>query len=298
MKVLRTRSELRAELEPARRAGRSIGLVPTMGALHEGHLALLGAARERCELVVMSLFVNPAQFRPGEDFDAYPRDETRDAELAEAAGVEIVYAPGVEAVYPSGFSTFVEVTGELTEVLDGDPRHRGSEHFRGVATVVAKLFNAVQPDLAFFGAKDAQQALVIRRMARDLEFAVEIVIVTTARAADGLALSSRNAYLTADERRRATALHRALAAAERAVAEGATATAAALTAARDELEAAGIEPEYLEARDAETLAPVSHFNGRPVLVAVAARIGPARLIDNVVIAGPGERPHGPTKEES
>lgn len=298
MRILRTRSELRAALEPARRAGRSIGLVPTMGALHDGHLALLEAARERCELVVMSLFVNPAQFRPGEDFDAYPRDEVRDTELAEAAGVEIVYAPGVEEVYPSGFSTFVEVTGELTEVLDGDPRRRGSEHFRGVATVVAKLFNAVQPDLAFFGAKDAQQALVIRKMARELEFAVEIVIVTTARAADGLALSSRNAYLTDDERRRATALHRALVAAERAITEGATSTADALTAARALLEAAGVEPEYLEARDAESLAPVHSFNGRPVLVAVAARVGPARLIDNLVIEAPGERPLSPTKEES
>lgn len=298
MRVLRTKAELRAELEPARRAGSSIGLVPTMGALHDGHLALLAAARERCPLVVMSLFVNPAQFRPGEDFDAYPRDQARDIELAEAAGVDIVYAPGVEEVYPPGFSTFVEVAGELTEVLDGDPRRRGSEHFRGVTTVVAKLFNAVGPDFAFFGRKDAQQALVIRRMAHDLEFAVEIVVVDTARAADGLALSSRNAYLGDEDRRRATALHRAMAAAERAVAEGATSTADALTAARAELEAAGIEPEYLEARDAESLAPVHSFNGRPVLVAVAAQVGAARLIDNVVIGGPNELSDGRAKEES
>jgi pantoate--beta-alanine ligase len=298
MKVLRERRELRAALEPARRAGHSIGLVPTMGALHDGHLALLAAARERCDVVVMSLFVNPAQFRPGEDFESYPRDEARDLELAEGAGADVVYAPAVGEVYPEGFASFVEVTGELTSVLDGDPARRGSEHFRGVTTVVAKLFNAVGPDLAFFGRKDAQQVVVIRRMVRDLEFGVEIVEVSTARAADGLALSSRNAYLEPEDRRRATALHRALAAAERAAAEGAATTAEALEAARAELAGAAIEPEYLEARDAESLAPVENFNGRPVLIAVAARVGAARLIDNVVIGGQGEHSPAPTKEEA
>jgi pantoate--beta-alanine ligase len=298
MKVLRERSELRAALEPARRAGHSIGLVPTMGALHDGHLALLAAARERCDVVVMSLFVNPAQFRPGEDFESYPRDEARDLELAESSGADFVYAPAVGEVYPEGFGTFVEVTGELTSVLDGDPARRGSEHFRGVTTVVAKLFNAVGPDVAFFGRKDAQQVVVIRRMVRDLEFGVEIVEVGTARAADGLALSSRNAYLEPEDRRRATALHRALVAAERAARDGATSTADALEAAREELARAAIEPEYLEARDAESLAPVHSFNGRPVLIAVAARVGAARLIDNVVIAGQGELSPTPTKEEA
>ncbi len=285
MKLIRTRVELRAELRPVRGAGRTIGLVPTMGALHAGHLALLAAARERCDVVVMSLFVNPAQFRPGEDFDAYPRDEGRDAELAESAGVDIIYAPSADEVYPEGFATSVEVSGELTSVLDGDPDRRGPEHFRGVTTVVAKLFAAVGPDLAFFGQKDAQQAVVIRRMTLDLEFGVEIVVVPTVREPDGLALSSRNAYLGDEDRRRAAALRRALARVERAVAEGTTSAAEALTLARAELEADGIELEYLEARDAESLTPAVSFNGRPVLVAVAARVGPARLIDNVVIGG-------------
>jgi pantoate--beta-alanine ligase len=287
VRLVRTKAELRAALEPARREGRTIGLVPTMGALHDGHLSLLDAARERCEVVVMSLFVNPTQFRPGEDLDAYPRDEARDAELAEAHRVDIVYAPGADDVYPRGFATAVEVSGGLTDVLDGEPGRRGSEHFRGVTTIVAKLLAAVGPDLAFFGQKDAQQAIVIRRMVLDLDFPVEIVVLPTVREPDGLALSSRNAYLGTEDRRRATALRRALAAAERAAAAGTTSVAEALAAARAELEAEGIEPEYLEARGLEDLEPVQSFNGRPVLVAVAARVGPARLIDNVVIGGAG-----------
>ncbi|HEY8000887.1 MAG TPA: pantoate--beta-alanine ligase [Solirubrobacterales bacterium] len=293
MRVVRTKAELREALEPARRAGDTIGLVPTMGALHDGHLALLEAARERCELVVMSLFVNPAQFRPGEDLDAYPRNEQRDLELAEATGVDLVFAPSVEEVYPSGFATSVEVEGGLTAVLDGDPSRRGPAHFRGVTTVVAKLFNAVAPQLAFFGQKDAQQAVVIRRMTRDLDFPVEIVVVPTVREPDGLALSSRNAYLGPAERERAAALSRALKAAQTAVAGGERETEVVLAAAREELAAAGIEPEYLEARDAEDLAPVRSFNGRPVLVALAARVGQARLIDNVVIEGTGDAEPSP-----
>jgi pantoate--beta-alanine ligase len=281
--IVRTKAELRAALEPERRAGRTIGLVPTMGALHEGHLALLRAARDRADIVVMSLFVNPTQFRPGEDLEAYPRDEAADLRRAEAAGVDLVYAPDVAEVYPDGFATAVEVGSELTAVLDGDPSRRGPEHFRGVTTVVAKLFNSIQPDVAFFGQKDAQQAVVLRRMVRDLDFPIEIVVVPTVREPDGLAMSSRNAYLDPDERERAAALHRALAAAERAAAAGARSTEEALAAAREELAAAGIEPEYLEARDAESLEPATSFNGRPVLVAVAARLGSARLIDNVVI---------------
>jgi pantoate--beta-alanine ligase len=280
-RVLRTTAELRAALEADRRAGRTIGLVPTMGALHAGHLALLAEARRRCDLVVMSLFVNPAQFRPGEDLSSYPRDEAGDLAVAEAEGVDIVYAPDEIEVYPEGFATTVEVAG-LTEVLDGARERRGPEHFRGVTTVVAKLLNAVGPDLAFFGQKDAQQAVVIKRMVRDLDFPVQIVVVPTVREPDGLAMSSRNAYLEPDERARAAALHRALAAAASAAGSGAS-PAEALAVAREELAAAGIEPEYLEARDAETLEPVDGFNGRPVLVAVAARLGKARLIDNVVI---------------
>jgi pantoate--beta-alanine ligase len=285
MRTVRSVSDLRAALDPERRAGRTIGLVPTMGALHAGHLSLLAGARERCDVVVMSLFVNPTQFRPGEDLEAYPRDEQRDAQLATDAGVDLVYAPGADEVYPPGFATAVEVGGPLTAVLDGDPERRGSEHFRGVTTVVAKLFNSVGPDLAFFGQKDAQQAVVIRRMAADLDFPVEVVVMPTVREPDGLALSSRNAYLKPDERERAAALNRALRAAEQAVNDGETSADAALAAARAELEAAGIELEYLEARDAETLAETRSFNGRPVLIAVAAHVGTARLIDNLVIGG-------------
>jgi pantoate--beta-alanine ligase len=285
VRILRTKAELREALAPARRELRSVGLVPTMGALHDGHLSLLRAARERCDMVVMSLFVNPAQFRPGEDLASYPRDESRDANLAAAEGVDLIYAPAVDDVYPEGFATSVEVGRGLTDVLEGDPARRGPEHFLGVTTVVAKLFNTVQPDVAFFGQKDGQQAVVIKRMVRDLDLPVEIVVLATVREPDGLALSSRNAYLEPAERERAAALSRALQAAARVAASGERSVSVALEAARAELEAAGIEPEYLEARDAEGLAPVESFNGRPVMVAVAARVGKARLIDNVLIAG-------------
>jgi pantoate--beta-alanine ligase len=281
VKLLRARDELRAALASARRAGDTIGLVPTMGFLHEGHLSLLRAARAECDLVVMSLFVNPAQFGPGEDLDRYPRDEERDLRLAAEAGVDVVYAPPAEAVYPEGFATQVEVGGGLTDVLDGDPARRGPGHFHGVTTVVAKLLNTVGPDVAYFGQKDAQQVAVIRRMVRDLDIPVRIEVLPIVREADGLAMSSRNAYLDPRERERAAALSRALGAAEAtARREG---LAAALEAAGAELRAAGVEPEYLEARDAESLNPVAESNGRPVLIAVAANVGGARLIDNVLI---------------
>ena len=283
MNVVRTKVELRGALAPARREGRTIGLVPTMGYLHEGHLSLLRAASERCDVVVMSLFVNPAQFGPDEDLDTYPRDQERDVALASDVGVDVLFAPAAEELYPKGFATSVEIEGRLTEVLEGAPESRGPSHFRGVTTVVAKLLNLVGPDVAFFGQKDAQQAIVIRRMVRDLDFDVEIAVLPTVREPDGLALSSRNAYLSDAERRRARALSRALRAAEEVAASGETGVDAALAAARSELERAGIDPEYLEARDAESLAPAQALNGRPVLVAVAARVGRARLIDNVVI---------------
>jgi pantoate--beta-alanine ligase len=281
VRLVRAKDELRVALAEARRAGGSIGLVPTMGFLHDGHLSLLRAARAECDVVVMTLFVNPAQFGPGEDLDRYPRDEERDLRLAGGAGVDLVFAPSVEEVYPEGFSAQVEVGGSLTAVLDGDPDRRGPEHFRGVTTVVAKLFNVVQPDVAWFGQKDAQQATVIRHMVRDLDFPVRIEVLPTVREPDGLAMSSRNAYLDPEDRRRAVALSRALATAEeRARSES---LGAGLEAARRELDAAGIEPEYLEARDADELNPVAELNGRPVLIAVAARVGRARLIDNVLI---------------
>lgn len=278
--LVRATGELRAELAARRRPGSPIGLVPTMGALHEGHLSLLRAARAECDTVVMSLFVNPAQFAPGEDLERYPRDEERDLELAAEAGADLVWAPDVGEVYPEGFSTEVRVHG-LSEVLCGDPEQRGPEHFHGVATVVAKLFNIAQPDVAYFGQKDAQQLAVIRRMVRDLGFPVRVEALPTAREPGGLALSSRNAYLDEADRERAAALSRALRAAERGARLGSL--SAGVEAARRELEAAGIEPEYLEARDAEDLTPVAELGERPVLVAVAARIGGARLIDNVTV---------------
>jgi pantoate--beta-alanine ligase len=282
--ALRKKADLRAVLADARREGRTIGLVPTMGYLHEGHLSLIRAARAECDLVVMSLFVNPAQFGAGEDLDRYPRDEERDLRLAAEAGADLVFAPAVEEVYPDGpegIATYVEVTGPLTSVLEGDPERRGPQHFRGVTTVVAKLFNVVGPDVAYFGQKDAQQAVAIRRMVRDLDFPVRIEVLPTVREGDGLAMSSRNAYLAPADRERANALHRALEAAERGARAGSLGMG--LEAARRELAAAAIEPEYLEARDAETLERVHALADRTVLVAVAARVGSARLIDNVLI---------------
>jgi pantoate--beta-alanine ligase len=231
----------------------------------------------------MSLFVNPAQFRAGEDLETYPRDERRDAALAEAEGVDVLFAPPADEVYPPGFDSWVEV-GSLTEVLCGDPARRGREHFRGVTTVVTKLFNVLGPDAAYFGQKDAQQALVIRKLVHDLAIPVEIVVSPTVRAADGLALSSRNAYLEPAERRRALALSRALAAAEAAVERGEVEGDAVLRAARAELEAADVEPEYLELRSAHNLAPVARVNGS-TLLAVAARFRGARLIDNTILGG-------------
>ena len=282
VRVFRARSALREALAPARREGRTIGLVPTMGYLHEGHLSLLRAARAECDLVVMSLFVNPTQFGPGEDLERYPRDEERDLRLAAEAGVDFVFAPPVAEMYPEGFASRIEVGGTLTEVLDGDPARRGPAHFRGVATVVAKLFNVVGPDVAYFGQKDAQQATVLRRMVRALDFPLRIEVLPTVREGDGLAMSSRNAYLSPADRGRAVAISRALAAVERGARAGSLPSG--LEAGRRELGAAGIEPEYLEARDAESLEPVAELNGRPVLVAVAAQVGAARLIDNVLIS--------------
>jgi len=281
VRVYRAKAPLRDALAPVRRAGGTIGLVPTMGYLHEGHLSLLRAARAECDVVVMSLFVNPTQFGPGEDLERYPRDEERDLRLAAEAGTDLVFAPSVAEMYPEGFASRVEVGGNLTAVLDGDSARRGPEHFRGVTTVVAKLFNVVGPDIAYFGQKDAQQAAVLIRMVRDLDFPLRIEVLPTVREPDGLAMSSRNAYLEPGDRERAVAISRALAAVEREARAGSL--RAGIEAGRRELSAAGIEPEYLEARDAASLEPAAELNGSPVLVAVAARVGGARLIDNVLI---------------
>jgi pantoate--beta-alanine ligase len=283
MRIVRTVAELREALAPERWAGRRIGLVPTMGYYHDGHLSLMRRAREENDVLVVSLFVNPAQFAPGEDFEAYPRDEERDLRLAEAQGVDVLFAPPVEEVYPGGFATIVSV-GHLTETLEGDAAQRGSEHFEGVTTVVTKLFNMVGPDVAYFGQKDAQQALVIRKLVRDLDIPVRIEVCPTVRDPDGLALSSRNAYLGPEDRERALALNRALRAAEAAVASGIRDAADVVRAAREELDRAGVEPDYLALRSATDLSPVERVNGS-TLLAVAARVGRARLIDNAILGG-------------
>lgn len=279
MRTIRTVAELRAALTEPRRAGRSIGLVPTMGALHEGHVALLRRARADTDVVVMSLFVNPTQFNEAADLAAYPRDEARDAAAAAAAGVDVLFAPPVEEIYPAGFATTVSISG-VTEALEG--QQRGRSHFDGVATVVAKLFNIVDPAVAYFGQKDAQQVAVIRRLVADLDFPVTIEVVPTVRAADGLALSSRNVLLSATDRERATALPRALGAIWQVVADGETDPAAAVAAGRAELAEAGIEPEYLEVVSPETMQTVEVIAG-PALAVVAARVGGVRLIDNAPI---------------
>ena len=280
MRTVRTVRELRAAVAARRELG-PVGLVPTMGAFHEGHLSLMRHAREDCATVVVSLFVNPAQFGPSEDLGAYPHDEERDAALAAELGMDILFAPSLDEVYPPGFDTSVAVLG-ATEVLCGDPQRRGPAHFTGVTTVVTKLFNMVGPDVAYFGQKDAQQAIVIRKLVRDLDLPVRIAVLPTVRERDGLAMSSRNAYLNGEERKRALALSRALSAADAAVAAGRRDASDVLEAARRELESRGVVPEYLELRSADDLSAAERVNGR-TLLAVAARVGRARLIDNAVL---------------
>jgi pantoate--beta-alanine ligase len=284
MRTLRTVPGLRTALKPARRADRTIALVPTMGALHEGHLSLIRAARAQADEVVVSLFVNPAQFNDPEDLAKYPRDEERDAQLAEQAGADILFAPPPEIVYPPGFGTEVRVGGPLTETLEGE--HRGPEHFHGVTTVVTKLLNMVQPHTAFFGQKDAQQALVIRKLVRDLDMDVQIEIAPTVREPDGLALSSRNVRLHGDDRRRALALSRALQAAPSAAAAGERDATVIAQLARASMQELHVEPDYLALVNPDDLVPVHTVRG-DTLVAVAARIGEVRLIDNTLINGSG-----------
>jgi pantoate--beta-alanine ligase len=277
--------ELRAALEPSRREDLAIGLVPTMGALHAGHLSLIERAHEACDVVVVSLFVNPSQFDERADLERYPRDEGRDHELAEAAGADLLFAPGTEDVYPAGFATAVEVHG-LTDRLEGEVR--GAAHFRGVTTVVTKLLNMVAPDVAYFGQKDAQQAVVIRRLVRDLNLPVAIETCPTVREHDGLAMSSRNARLSPDERERAVALFEALEAARVAAAAGEHSGAALRELARaamDKLDVEGGRVEYVELVDPLTLEPVAQLT-EPALLALAARIGKTRLIDNAILYPP------------
>ncbi|MDF2385559.1 pantoate--beta-alanine ligase [Nostoc ellipsosporum NOK] len=279
MQTVRQLEALREAIAAWRQAGERIALVPTMGALHDGHMALVDAARRAANRVVVSIFVNPKQFGPGEDLAKYPRKEAADSRMLSGAGVDLLWMPPVELVYPEGFATNVSVSG-VSEVLEG--AHRPG-HFDGVATVVAKLFGQAQPDIAFFGEKDWQQLAVIRRMTMDLDLPVEIQSVLTQRDDDGLALSSRNAYLMPEERAKAVALPRALGAAGKAIVEGGD-VEAALAQARETLAAAGFEIDYVALADAATLAPVAAYStDRPLRLLAAARIGATRLIDNIAI---------------
>jgi pantoate--beta-alanine ligase len=277
MRTIRTVSELRAWLARARADGRTVGLVPTMGAFHAGHHALMRAAREQHDEVVVSLFVNPAQFNDPADLDAYPRSEAQDAAEAAGLGVDVLFAPPVEEVYPAGFATRVTVAG-LGDVLEG--AERGPGHFAGVCTVVAKLLHMVAPDVAYFGQKDAQQVAVVKRMVRDLDIPVRIEALPTVREPDGLALSSRNRRLSAADRARALALSRGLGAARAAYDAGERDADALRAAAAATLD--GLQPEYLAVVDPETFTPLTTLDG-PALVAVAACVGPVRLIDNVLL---------------
>jgi pantoate--beta-alanine ligase len=280
MRTVRTVAELRSALAPARREELTIGLAPTMGALHEGHLSLIRHAREHCDVVVVSLFVNPAQFNERADLERYPRDEQRDAELAAAAGADVLFAPSVEEVYPQGFATTVEVLG-VSERLEGTVR--GPEHFRGVSTVVTKLLCMAMPDVAYFGQKDAQQVVVIRRLAGDLNLPVRIEALPTIREADGLALSSRNTLLTPDDRSRALALPAALQAATALAVSGERSARALLDTARAAMHPFDVEPEYLVLVDPDTLEPVEQLTDE-ALLAIAARVGEVRLIDNTILS--------------
>ena len=279
MRLAQTAAEARQALDIARRQGRRIGLVPTMGALHQGHLSLVRAARAKCDYVAASIFVNPTQFGPTEDLARYPRPFEKDRALLEAEKVDLLFAPAVEEMYPRGAATFVTVEG-MSDRLCG--RFRPG-HFRGVTTIVAKLFHIVEPDVAFFGQKDAAQVAIIKRMVRDLDFPVTIEVGETVRESDGLAMSSRNAYLNPEEREQALALWRALQAVQQHIIDGerdpeALRKTGAAVFAREP----AVRLEYLEMVDPETLEPVTDISGG-ALIALAAHVGNTRLIDNVMI---------------
>lgn len=278
MRITRTIEETRGAVASARAHGAAIGFVPTMGFLHEGHLSLIRVAREQgAPFIVVSIFVNPTQFGPGEDFSRYPRDEERDAKLLEGEGVDLLFLPSVYAMYPPGATTVVSA-GAVARPLEGERR---PGHFDGVATVVAKLFNIVQPDIAAFGRKDAQQCAVIERMTRDLDFPVRLVFGETVREHDGLAMSSRNSYLASDERAKAPVLHRALRAGEEAITHGIHHVAGVEKLMQRVVEEeGGVEIDYLAVVDPLTFLPPADFD-REVLLAGAVRVGRTRLIDNI-----------------
>jgi pantoate--beta-alanine ligase len=282
MEIINRRQRIYSVVRKLRREeDKTIGLVPTMGALHEGHLSLVREARRMCDVVVVSVFVNPAQFGPGEDFARYPRDLTNDTTKLSDYNVDYIFAPPVEEIYPKGFSTYVSVEG-LSEPMEGNAR---PGHFRGVATVLTVLFNSIRPDFAFFGQKDAQQTLVVRRLVRDLAFDIEVVVLPTVREPSGLALSSRNAYLSEEDRRAAPVLYRALSQAREVYMEGERSPKRLAETVRTQIEA---EPrarlEYVGVVDAETMEKLDRVHeDRPVLIALAARLGNTRLIDNIVL---------------
>jgi pantoate--beta-alanine ligase len=281
MEIINRRQRMSSVARKIRREqDRTIGLVPTMGALHEGHLSLVREARRMCDVVVVSVFVNPAQFGPGEDYERYPRDLTKDTALLTDYNVDYIFAPTVEEMYPRGFSTYVTVDG-LSEQLEGAAR---PGHFRGVATVVAILLNTVRPDFAFFGQKDAQQALVIKRLIKDLAFDTELVVLPTVREDSGLAISSRNLYLSQDEQAAAGVIHRALKEAKAAYKDGERSAGKIAEVVRSMIEA---EPrarlDYVTVADAETMERLDKLDDRPILIALAAYLGKTRLIDNMVL---------------
>lgn len=275
--IIREPSVMRARAEDLRRDGRRIAVVPTMGALHEGHLTLLREARKRADILILTIFVNPTQFGPKEDLSRYPRDEAGDIAKAQACGIDFAFCPEAAAMYPQGAQTYVEVR-ELQKPLCGASR---PGHFAGVATVVSKLFNITRPHVAVFGEKDYQQLAVLRRMNRDLDFAIEIVGVPIVREPDGLALSSRNAYLSAEDRVAALSLSKALAAAEAKFKAGERDVGALIAAAREQMQSVRID--YLELRDADELSEITKVEKRAVM-AVAAFVGTTRLIDNRVLS--------------
>ncbi|HEU4594881.1 MAG TPA: pantoate--beta-alanine ligase [Pyrinomonadaceae bacterium] len=282
MEIINRRQRMCSVARKLRREeDKTIGLVPTMGALHEGHLSLVREARRMCDVVVVSVFVNPAQFGPGEDFERYPRDLTNDTTKLADYNVDYIFAPPVEEIYPKGFSTYVTVEG-LSEPMEGVAR---PGHFRGVATVLTVLFNSIRPDFAFFGQKDAQQTLVVRRLVKDLAFDIEVVVLPTVREQSGLALSSRNAYLSEEDRRAAPVIYRALSQAREVYMEGERSAKRLAEAVRSQVEAESrARLEYVAVVDADTMEKLDRIpEDRPVLIAVAARLGATRLIDNIVI---------------
>ncbi|RQD77655.1 MAG: pantoate--beta-alanine ligase [Candidatus Syntrophonatronum acetioxidans] len=279
MDIIRDIPELKEKINNIRKLGKIMGFVPTMGYLHQGHLSLIKAAREECDFVVVSIYVNPIQFGAGEDFEEYPRDLTRDAQLSQKEGVDLIFAPSDRAMYPEGYATFVDVE-RLTEGLCGKNR---PGHFRGVTTVVTKLFNLIEPHKSYFGQKDAQQALVLKKMVKDLNMNVELKIMPTVREPDGLAMSSRNSYLSPKEREVGLALYKSLTRAEEMIAGGTRESEKIIAAMQEILQKENmLEVEYIEIVDTKNLKEMERLQGE-VLIALAARVGETRLIDNIIV---------------